>query len=313
MKRVLLIGYSQSGQLLDVLEAIAAPLRAAGDCEIVIERLQPRVPFPFPWTLLRFLDAFPESVFLDPAPIEPLSAAARGSFDLVVLGWQPWFLSPSQPIAAFLLGAEGRAVLEGRPVVSVVACRNMWLTAYATLQRLLRSAGARLLDNVALVDRGGFATFLTTPLWMLTGRKQAASWLPRAGIAQSEVADCARFGEALAAALRAGRERESSPLLAGLRAVEVDERLIAAERIGWRSFRLWGRLVRACGPAGSPMRRPVLLLLLAFLAGAIVFVLPLTMALRAVLHPLLRQRLQALARDYEQPSGSADSLMRARG
>lgn len=312
MKRVLLIGYSQSGQLLDVLGAIAGPLRAAADCEVVVERLQPCRPFPLPWSVFRFLDAFPESVHLDPAPIAPLSPAALGDFDLVVLGWQPWFLAPSQPISAFLLGAQGRSVLAGRPVVSVVACRNMWLVAFDTVRELLHARGARLLDHVALIDRGGFLTFLTTPAWLLTGRRQPFAWLPRAGIPETEIRACSRFGEALLAALRADAERGSAPLLRGLRAVEVDERLIAGERIGQRSFRVWGRLVRACGPPGSRRRRPVLLAYLVFLAGAVLTVLPLTLLLRAAVRPLLRARLQALALAYQQPSGSADWLMKPR-
>jgi hypothetical protein len=308
MKRVLFVGYSQSGQLLDVLEAIATPLRACADVEVVFERLQPSSAFPFPWTFLSFLDAFPETVHLDPAPNAPLSESAFGAFDLVVLGWQPWFLAPSQPVAAFLLSAEGKRILAGRPVISVVACRNMWLNAFAMVKRLIEGAGGRLLDHVALTDRAGFATFLTTPMWLLTGRRQALSWLPPAGVDRAQIANCGRFGQALVPALRTGQERASAPLLRGLRAVEVDGRLIAGERIGTRSFRIWGRLVRAFGGPGSRWRRPVLLVYVVFLIAAIVFVLPLTMVIRAALQPLRRAHTQALVRACEEPSGSADSV-----
>jgi hypothetical protein len=312
MKRVLIVTYSQSGQLSAVLDALAAPLRAAPDVEVVVEQLRPLEPFPFPWTFFDFLDAFPECVHLDPAPITPLSAAAKSEFDLVILGWQVWFLAPSQPIAAFLLGEEGRRILAGRPVVSVVACRNMWLMAYDIVRRLLDAAGARLLDHVALIDRGGFATFLTTPAWLLSGKRDRISWLPRAGIADEDIVACARFGNALVAALRRGDERAQAPLLRGLQAVQVDTRLLAAERIGTRSFRIWGAAVRAAGPPGSLRRRPVLLLYVTFLIAAILTIVPLSMLLRAALRPLLRRRLQRERARYEAPSGSDATLLAPR-
>ncbi|HET6720163.1 MAG TPA: hypothetical protein VFH22_10980, partial [Rhodocyclaceae bacterium] len=54
-KRVLVVSYSQTGQLSAVVERIVAPLRAAGDdlrIDVHVENLKPRQPFPFPWPLL---------------------------------------------------------------------------------------------------------------------------------------------------------------------------------------------------------------------------------------------------------------------
>ena len=312
MKRVLVITYSQTGQLSSVVEHLTAPLRAAAGIDLVVETLRPLQPFPYPWGFFSFLDAFPESVHLDPAPIAPLSPATQRDFDLVILAWQVWFLSPSQPVAAFLLGNDARRVLNGRPVISVIACRNMWLMAYQTVQRLLQAAGARLLDNVALTDGGGFATFITTPYWLLTGKRDALRWLPPAGIADADIRAARRFGDALVAALAVDRERGDAPLLAGLKAVEVDTRLIPSERIALRSFRIWGRLLRAVGPAGSARRRPVLVVYVTFLIMLILTVVPLTMLLRALLRPLLRRRLEGEKASLESPSGSDDALI-ARG
>ena len=55
------------------------------------------------------------------------SVRADEQFDLVILAYQVWYLAPSGPITAFLKSEAGRRLLHGRPVVTVIACRNMWL------------------------------------------------------------------------------------------------------------------------------------------------------------------------------------------
>src|SRR3954462_4202784 len=112
---ILVVVYSQSGQLERIAEGMIAPLRARG-FEVSIERLRPVPAFPFPWPLGRFLDVFPESVEQVPCVLAPLWGGRRSPPDLVVLCYQPWYLSPSIPIASFLQSDEGRALLRGRPV-----------------------------------------------------------------------------------------------------------------------------------------------------------------------------------------------------
>ena len=65
MKMVLIVYYSQSGQLTEIVNSLAGPLHKSRNVEIVWEELQPVNPYPFPWPFFRFLDAFPESVWMD--------------------------------------------------------------------------------------------------------------------------------------------------------------------------------------------------------------------------------------------------------
>ena len=65
MKNVLVVSYSQSGQLDDIVAALARQLAEAG-IKLHREALRPAPDFPFPWPFFAFLDAFPESVRLDP-------------------------------------------------------------------------------------------------------------------------------------------------------------------------------------------------------------------------------------------------------
>src|SRR5258708_953571 len=140
--------------------------------------------------------------------------------------------------------------------------RNMWLVAQETVKRLIQEAGGRLLDNVAFTDQGGtLATFVTTPRWLLTGRRNPFWGLPAAGVAEQEIAKADRFGLALLAALRADRESEDGPMLAGLGAAGAARHLIFSERAARRAFSVWSRLIRLCGAPGSIARVPMLALL----------------------------------------------------
>lgn len=305
-RRVLVVQYSQSGQLCDVLRQVAAPLRDPHGIELVVETLVPVEPYPFPWPFFRFFDTFPEAVYLDPPPIRPLSIDATERFDLVILGYQVWFLSPSLPVTAFLQSPEARALLAGTPVVTVVACRDMWLMAQEEVKKLLAACGARLVGHVALVDEAGsIGSFLATPMWVLSGKRgpRLGGLIPRAGVDRREIEASRRFGERIAEVLAAGAPLDET-LLRGLGAVRVDERLIPSERAIRRGLRAWGGLLRAIGRPGAPQRQVVLVLYVLWLVLAILLIVPFAMVAKRLLAPLMRRRIADQKAYYGAPSGS---------
>lgn len=305
-KKVLVIRYSQTGQLNALADSLLAPLRADPAIELHIETLRLRRPFPFPWGFFSFLDAFPESAHLVPPELEPLTLSGDEDFDLVILPYQVWYLAPSQPITAFLKHPVGMRLVRGRPVVTMTACRNMWLMAQEKLKGLLADAGARLIDHIAYVDPSPtLASFFTTPRWLLTGNKAGFWGMPDAGLSAGQIASARRFGRALCEALHADREKGTAPLLAGLGAAPVNPRLYISERAGTRSFHVWGKLLMAAGRPGAPQRVPLLALYVLFLIVMIITVVPTSLALQAVLRPLMGGWLSRIRHQYEQPSGSS--------
>ena len=303
MKRVLVVHFSQTGQLARIVRRLVSPLaESTGEVELVEEILRPRTPYPFPWPLLRFFDTMPESVRLDPPVLEPIRA--NGHFDLIVLAYQVWFLSPSGPITAFLKGDEGKRLLRGRPVVTVIGCRNMWLTAQETVKRLIQEAGGELRDNVVFTDNAPtMATLITTPRWLLTGKRDGIFGLPAAGIAEADIAGADRFGHALLRALRDGREKSGQPMLGHLGAARVDPRLIFSERAGSRAFAAWSRIIRLGGRPGSLLRLPLVLLFCVYLVAMILAVVPASLLLQRLLRPLFARRLESQKSYFELPSG----------
>jgi len=307
MKKVLLVQYSQTGQLSRVLASLSAPLAEAGtQVALRVLTLRPKQDFPFPWPLFRFFDTFPETVYGDTPELEDLGLDPAERFDLVILGYQAWFLSPCLPMQAFLKTAAASQVLKDCPVVTVVACRDMWLKAQEIMKERLADLGARHVGHVALVDEAGsVGSFLATPLWMLSGKPgpRLRGLIPRAGVAPEKIAASRRFGERILAALAAGAALEPS-LLRGLGAVEVNTALISSESAIRRGFRVWGGLLRALGPQGHWRRKIALLFYVAWLVLAIVVLVPLGYLLRKLLGPLQRRKMAQLKEYYSAPSGS---------
>ena len=301
-KRVLVVSYSQSGQLARLKESFLRDVRGAEGIEVDDVVLRPAQPFVFPWRFLPFFDAFPETVHLQPAPIEP-PVLAHERYDLVVIAYSVWFLSPAQPITAFLQSAAARQVLRDTPVITLIGCRNMWLMAQEKMKRLLANAGARLVGNVVKIDQcGSAASFITTPLWMFTGKRQAVHWLPPAGISEAEIADAARFGQRTAEALQRNETLDET-LLQHMGAVKINEKLMASERVGHRSFLVWGKLVMAVGRVSPLLRRLVLCMYIVFLLGMILTVVPIGALLKTLLAPLRREQMQRERAYYAAPSG----------
>lgn len=303
MRQVLVVHYSQTGQLGRLVQSVCAPLLARDDVQLDFLAVQPATPYPFPWPFLTFFSIFPETVLMRPEPLQPLQVDPGKRYDLVILAYQVWFLSPSRPITSFLATPEAARLLKDAPVVTLIGCRNMWLMAQEKLKARLDALGARLLDNIVLTDAcGSAASFLATPLWMFTGRQQPFAWLPKAGISEAEIAGARRFGVAIGERLAQGGPMEQ-PMLRGLGAVRIDEKLIASERVGTRSFKAWGTLLAALGPQHSLRRRAGLIVYIVFLLSLILTVVPVSALLKKLLSPLTRARIQREKAYFAAPSG----------
>lgn len=303
---ILVIHYSQSGQLARVARSFVAPLLQNPAFAVTFEELKPATAFPFPWPFFRFLDTFPEAVYLDAPPLQPSALRGDEEFDLVILAYQVWFLSPSLPTTAFLQSELAQKLLRGKKVVTLIACRNMWLMAQEEVKGMLKKLGAQLVGNVALVDEAGSAgSFLATPVWVLSGQRgpHLGGLIPRAGVSERDIEACSRFGDRIAERVGAGGPMDET-LLQGLGAVNVNEKLISSEKTARRGFRIWGRLFRLLGPQGSFQRKPLILFYATFLITFILTFIPVSVLLKSLLAPLARKRIAQQKTYYGAPSGS---------
>ena len=310
-KRILVPLYSQSGQLTRVVEKILAPLQEHDGFEVIFLPIKTFETYPFPWPFFRFLDVFPECIAGIAPPIEPLGLNETDEFDLIILPYQVWYLSPSLPVQALLRDPYFQRIVQGKPIITIICCRNMWHLAQEKVKASLHSMRARLLDNIVFTDQGGvFSSVITVLRWLWTGKNNAFWGLPAAGIHPIEITRSRRFGLALRDALLANQEKHNQPLLSGLEAVKAEPTLLISERAGTRSFMMWGKLVRAVGRPGSLARIPVLFLYVIFLVTLMITVIPLSLCLQLLLRPLLRAKLSATKDYFESPSESGKGRLK---
>lgn len=254
MKKVLVITYSQSGQLDEIVENVISPLQ--GKAEIVYEKLKPVPPFPFPWKDISFWDAMPESVEMIPATLEPFKFDPGEKYDLIILGYPIWFLSPPIPLTTFLKSETARKVLNDKPVVTVIGARNMWVSAQEDIKKMIAEAGGKLKGNIVLHDRhNNLSSVVTIIYWMMTGKKERyLSVFPKPGISDEDIAGAVRFGNPILAALNNNNWDSLQEELLKLKAVEAYPSVISMERKAKRIFRVWSRFIRKKGGPGEKAR-----------------------------------------------------------
>ncbi|HLD66265.1 MAG TPA: dialkylresorcinol condensing enzyme, partial [Pseudomonas sp.] len=122
-------------------------------------------------------------------------------------------------------------------------------------------------------------------------------------ISDGQIAAARRFGDAIERRLLGDEQPIMTPMLQGLGAVRINEKLIASERVGARSFRLWSLLLSALGPQGSRARNAGILVYFVFLFCLILTVVPITALLKKLLSPLFRERTQREKAYFAAPSG----------
>ncbi|MEV0181752.1 hypothetical protein AB0I54_21000 [Streptomyces sp. NPDC050625] len=306
--RVTVYWYSQTGQLLESVSAVTDPLEKAG-WDIRKVEIRPREPFPFPWPVRRFFGVFPASVDPDGAPeitARP-PVAEDDDADLVVFAFPVWYLAPALPMRA-LVGAEPKA-FDGRAVIGLVACRNMWYSAAVEVQRLLQAAGGRYLGTIAAVDTASAGvTFVTTLRWLLAGKRDASWGFPRAGVGMDELDRLALLGERIAElapaqpelapaqpelaseqAQPASRTASEEALADRVRAVlaahdaaPVHYPLAAADLLAGKVFRVWGPVIRAADRRGEAQRTALTGVFVLWLFGAILAGLPAVVVARVL-------------------------------
>lgn len=242
-KKVLALYYSQSGQLEDILNNLIEPLLAAG---ISVEKIhiQPEKPFHFPWTSDRFFDAMPESVLGTPVPLAPFELEEE-DYDLVILAYQPWYLSPSIPTTSMLLHPKIRSIIAHKPVLTLIGSRNMWLNAQEKVKKHLQEANANLVGNIALFDRNNNSISAVTILyWMLTGKKDRM-WgiFPKPGVADEDIERVKAHGATVLERLQEGNLERLQEQLVAANALEVKSNLMFIEHRAKRLFAIWANLI----------------------------------------------------------------------
>lgn len=256
-KKVLVIYYSQTGQQKDILNSLCEPLLNDKETEIDFLNIEPLNPYPFPWDIQVFLDTFPESHQQIPCELKPIpSQILETSYDLILLSYQVWYLTPSIPINSFLKSSEAKTIFKNKPVVTIVSCRNMWFMAQEKMKSHLHDLNANHVGHIALVDKNWNHISLVTILhWAQTGRKDK-KWgiFPKPGVSDNDIVQSKRFGTPILESLKSGNYKHLHMELLNLGSIKIRPLLIFIDKRGNFMFSKWSKLIRSKGQPGDKKR-----------------------------------------------------------
>jgi len=245
MKKVLVINYSQSGQLHEIINNFLKPFDTA---EIERVYIKPVKDFTFPWTEDVFYDTMPECVTEEAVALEPINYRSE-KYDLIVLGYQPWFLSPSLPVTSILQDPAFQQKIKDTPIVTVIGGRNMWLNSQESIKAYIKQAGGILVGNIPLMDREpNLISVLTIFHWMLTGKKER-KWnlLPVPGVSQKDIDGADQFGRIVNTALHKNDFTGLQDKLLSLGLINIPTDIWFIEMRGKKIFRIWAGLIKKKG------------------------------------------------------------------
>lgn len=273
-RKVLVLYYTQTGQLADIVDRFTAPLIEAGSTVEKVH-IKPVNDFPFPWKSEVFFDAMPESVKGIPVELQPFSFKEE-KYELIIFAYQPWFLSPSIPATSMLKHDKIKQIMRDTPVITLSAGRNMWINAQEKVKRLLLDAGAKLVGNVALVDRHhNLISVITIMHWAFGGKKDKYLGIfPRPGVSDEDIQHASEFGKIALPFLEAGNYDGLQEKLAAAGAVVVKNDIMFIEERAGRLFDLWANAIY-----GKPGRAFKLLIYKYYLLVALFLVAPIVLTL----------------------------------
>lgn len=255
MKKILVIYYSQSGQLRTILDTILSDIK--DEVDVTYAQIEMENPFPFPWpTAHSFFDAMPECVAMIPEPVKPLPQEVLNTkYDLILFGYQPWFLSPSIPITSFLKSDNAR-VMKDTPVVTVIGSRNMWLNAQEKIKLTFKEIGAQLVANIAFYDDNpNLVSVLSIIRWAFKGQKEKSRFLPEAGVQTRDINAASRFGKPILSHLNNNNLKDLHQALLQEASIDLKPGLIVLERRAIKNFRKFTPYIREHGGRGDEARK----------------------------------------------------------
>ncbi|MCC9072502.1 dialkylresorcinol condensing enzyme DarA [Flavobacterium sp. F-65] len=298
MKNVLFIYYSQSGQLESIARKIAKPFLNSDEFKVTFYEIELEKPFPFPWDKNSFFDAFPESFMQIPTALKPIpEEVVNTKFDLVLLHYQVWYLSPSIPINSFLKSPEAHKILNNTPVVTISGSRNMWIMAQEKIKVLLKEANANLVGNVALVDRvGNLISVITIVEWMFSGvKKKYLGIFPLPGVSEKDIQESSKFGDIIASNLKENNLKDLQPKLIANSAVRISSYLVTVDKTANKIFTKWSGLISR----NNKNRKVLLKLFNVYLFLAIWLISPIVYILHIITYPIKVNKIKKETQYYQ--------------
>jgi len=290
--RVVVFYYTQTGQALEVVGKVCEPMEAAG-IQVIYKEIEPEEPFPFPWSVPAFFQAFPESRLFIPCRLKPIDLSDVQDVDLVIVAGQSWFLSHSIPLHGFFQSDEIRSYLKGRKIVTVDGCRNMWVMKQLKTREYISHIGAAYSGAIVLQDKApNLLSAITILRWLLKNKKEATRFLPAAGISPADLQHATCFGDILVDTLKHQTFESLQAKLMEKKSLTFVPTVYFVEKNGFKLWGQWARLVLKKGAYNSPAREPLLRLFKYYLFFVLFVISPFGLLFFYLTYPFRRASLR---------------------
>ena len=247
--KILAINYSQSGQLNDIINNLLTPIE---NCSIDRISIRPKKSFSFPWPTDNFYDIMPETVLEEAIEIEEITFKEE-KYDLIILGYQPWFLSPSMPTAALLQNDEFKERMVGTKVITVIGARNMWINSQISIVEQVNSSGGEMVGNIALIDRApNHLSAISIVHWMTTGKK-TRKWgiFPLPGISDDDISNMTKVGSILKEAILSQDFTHFQEKIVANNITRINTNILFIEGKAKKIFNIWAKIIKKKEKAGK--------------------------------------------------------------
>lgn len=272
--KIVVFSYSQSGQLNEILNNFILPLK---EFDIDVIEIQPKKKFPFPWTSFDFFNAMPETVLEEVIELNEYTLKHL-KYDLIILGYQPWFLSPSLPITSLVKSEKFKKICSNTPVVTVIGSRNMWINSQRSITSHINNANTYIVANIPFIDKNSnLLSAITILYWMLTGKKdKMLNIFPKPGVSKNDIENAYIFGEILKKHLDDNNWDSLQKNILNTNQISIPSDILFIEKRAKKLFVIWAHLIKKLGTSNSS-RKLLIILFKYYLLVALFIVAPIVL------------------------------------
>ncbi|HAF30380.1 MAG TPA: dialkylrecorsinol condensing enzyme DarA [Bacteroidales bacterium] len=308
MTKILILYYSQSGQLSQIVKNFAKPFENSDNFSIHYANILPVKDYKFPWKGYNFFDAFPESVEHIPCELEPLDLGDE-NFDLIVFAYSVWYMSPSIPSNSFLLSDQAKRIFKGKPVITLLGVRNMWVVAQEYVKQKIDELGGKLIGNIVLRDRAENLTgIITISYFLFTGKKDRfLGFFPKPAISDEDIKGAEKYGEIVKKHIEHNNFDDLQHNLVKAKAVKINPYLATTENMAYnRVFTKWSKFMLKKGGPGNPARKTRVRIFACYFPFAILVIAPIEYIFFIIFAPFRLGKIKEQIRYYSSTENKAN-------
>ena len=173
----------------------------------------------------------------------------------------------------------------------------MWVMAQEKVKTLLVHNNAKLVGNIALVDRApNLISVITIVEWMFSGvKKKYLGIFPLPGVSEKDINEASKFGEIIQIHLQNNSLQKLQPELVSNNAVKISSYLVSVDKTANKLFSKWANLIIS----KKKTRKNWLKAFNLYLLLAIWLISPIVYILHIFKYPFLKRKIQRETEYYQ--------------